>query len=61
MYRVYGRGVGRDAQTRASVTDPPWNSLGPTPHYLEGVGLPTRPPPIAAARPHPKKELEYAA
>ncbi len=30
-------------------------------HYLEGVGLAARPPPIAAARPHPQIELEYAA
>jgi len=30
-------------------------------HYLEGVGLPARPPPIAPARPRPQSELEYAA
>ena len=26
--------------------------------YLEGVGLPARPPPIAPARPTPQPELE---
>ena len=30
-------------------------------HYLEGVGLPARPPPMAPARPHPQAELDYAA
>ena len=30
-------------------------------HYLEGVGLAARPPPIAPARPHLQSELEYAA
>ncbi len=30
-------------------------------HYLEGVGLPARPPPIAAARPHRQTEIDYAA
>ena len=30
-------------------------------HYLEGVGLAARPPPIAPARPQPQAELEYAA
>jgi len=29
--------------------------------YLEGVGLPARPPPIAPARPAPQPELEFAA
>ena len=29
--------------------------------YLEGVGLPARPPPIAPARPAPQTELEFAA
>ena len=29
--------------------------------YLEGVGLPSRAPPIAPARPHPQTELEFAA
>ena len=29
--------------------------------YLEGVGLPARPPLIASARPHPQSELDYAA
>ena len=29
--------------------------------YLEGVGLPSRAPPIAPAPPHPQHELDYAA
>ncbi len=29
--------------------------------YLEGVGLPSRAPPIAPARPHPQPELDFAA
>ena len=29
--------------------------------YLEGVGLPSRAPPIAPARPHPQHEFDYAA
>ena len=29
--------------------------------YLEGVGLPARPPPIAPARPDPQPELDFAA
>ena len=29
--------------------------------YLEGVGLPARAPPLAAARPNPQHELEFAA
>jgi hypothetical protein len=42
----------------AAVTDP--RSMG---RYLEGVGLPSRAPPIAAARPPPQQEfdLEFAA
>ena len=30
-------------------------------HYLEGVGLPARAPPIAPATPHAQPEFEYAA
>ena len=29
--------------------------------YLEGVGLPSRAPPIAPARPHPQSEFDCAA
>ena len=29
--------------------------------YLEGVGLPSRPPPIAPARPDPQRQFDYAA
>ena len=29
--------------------------------YLKGVGLPSRAPPIALARPHPQSELDFAA
>ena len=29
--------------------------------YLVGVGLPSRAPPIAPARPHPQSEFDYAA
>jgi len=29
--------------------------------YLEGVGLPARPPPIAPARPDPQQAFDYAA
>ena len=29
--------------------------------YLEGVGLPSRAPPIAPARPHPQGEFDYAS
>ena len=29
--------------------------------YLEGVGLPARPPPTAPAAPRPQHELEFAA
>ena len=29
--------------------------------YLEGVGLPSRAPPIAPARLHPQPEFDYAA
>jgi hypothetical protein len=30
--------------------------------YLEGVGVgPSRAPPIAAARPHPQREFDYAS
>ena len=29
--------------------------------YLEGVGLPSRTPPIAPARPDPQTEFDYAA
>lgn len=28
--------------------------------YLEGVGLPARPPPVAPARPHPQQAFDYA-
>jgi hypothetical protein len=37
----------------AALTDPP--SIGA---YLEGVRLPSRAPPIAAARPHPQRQLD---
>ncbi len=37
----------------AAVTDP--SSIRT---YLEGVGLPARAPPIAAARPHPQREFD---
>ena len=30
-------------------------------NHLEGVGLPSRAPPIAPARPHPQPELDFAA
>ena len=41
----------------AALTDP--RSIR---RYLEGVGLPARAPPIAAARPHPQQEfdMEYS-
>ena len=29
--------------------------------YLKGVGLPSRAPPIAPARPHPQTQFDYAA
>jgi len=40
----------------AALTDP-----GSIHRYLEGVGLPSRAPPIALARPHPQHEFDYAA
>ena len=40
----------------AALTDP--HSIRT---YLEGVGLPARPPPIAPARPDLQRELDYAA
>jgi len=41
----------------AALTDP--HSIGA---YLEGVGVgPSRAPPIAAARPHPRREFDYAS
>jgi hypothetical protein len=43
-------------QIIAALTDP--HSIGT---YLEGVGLPSRAPPIAPARPHPQREFDYAS
>lgn len=40
----------------AALTDP-----GSIRSYLEGVGLPARPPPIAPARPSEQSEFVYAA
>jgi hypothetical protein len=48
---------GGPVKIAAAVTDP-----GSIRRYLEGVGLPARAPPIAAARPPPQREfdMEYA-
>jgi hypothetical protein len=40
----------------AALTDP--HSIGT---YLEDVGLPSRAPPIAPARPHPQREFDHAS
>ena len=40
----------------AALTDP--HSIR---GYLEGVGLPSRAPPVAPARPHSQRQLDYAS
>ena len=53
-----GRRCGGQVKIVAAVTEP-----GSIRTYLEGIGLPARAPPIAAARPDPQREfdLDYAA
>jgi hypothetical protein len=67
FYRDQARGLGYDDGRPGGATFVQrfGSSLNLNIHahvlMLEGVGLPARPPPIAAARPHPQPQFDYAA